>query len=201
MKLGKRQLMLATLVVALGAAVYLSWMLSDGDSLKITETLSSSSGYGDVELVNTGGEDDQVQETMGSEISSSEGEEEVSQTEEDGEAAQTMAQARLSRQQARDSASELLNQVLEGQDATDEEVNEATGKAAEIAENIIQESNIETLIKAKGYEDCIAIIEGDQCSVMVKIQMAQPNDAVIIKDIVHTQTGIEYDAIKIIEVN
>lgn len=197
MKFGKRQLVLATLVVALGAAVYLSWMITGDESLKVTETLENvSSEYGNAEFVSAGA-DEMLSEVMGDGVSSAE--ETENEETEDTETAETMAQARISRQQARDSASELLNEFLAKEGADTEEKTEAMQKVAQIADNILKENNIETLIKAKGYEDCLAVLENDQCSVMVKISLAQPNDAVIIKDIVHAQTGLSYDAIKIIE--
>ena len=196
MKFGKRQLILATLVVALGAAVYLSWMLSDHQGLRISEPEAASSEYGAAVLVNAG-EEEIARETMAG-VSS--GEEAAQETaafpEEETGDAETMAQARVARQQARDSAADILEEFLEKADEND---GEASRRAALLADRILKENNIETLIRAKGYEDCIAILEDGTCNIIVKIGMAQPNDAVIIKDIVHTQTGLDYGDIKIIE--
>lgn len=206
MKIGKRQLVLASLVLALGAAVYLNWVFSGDQKLVATDALSSDKEYGQAQLVNASGETsgEKGEESQGSGTASTsaapESEPETESTAGSATSA-TLAETRLARQQARDSATELLEDVIGNQDADSEEVKAAADKAAEIADNIIQESNIESLIKAKGYEDCVVMIENGECNVMVMIETAQPNDAVIIKDIVRGQTDIAYDKIKIVEVD
>ena len=112
-----------------------------------------------------------------------------------------LAEARLSRQQARDSAAELLEELLAAGEADSAELQAATEKAAELAETIVRENNIESLIKAKGYEDCVVYLENDSCNVMVVIELAQPNDAIVIQDIVRGQTDLPNDKIKIVPVS
>ena len=99
-KSGKRQLVLAALVMALGAAVYLNWQFSGNQQLLAADTLSSEKELGTAQLVN------------GEAESGTESEEETAaqSTAETGEAQFT--QARLSRQQARDEAVELLEGIL-----------------------------------------------------------------------------------------
>ena len=46
MSIGKRQLVLAALVVALGAAVYLNWQFSGDNQLLVTDTLASEKELG-----------------------------------------------------------------------------------------------------------------------------------------------------------
>ena len=72
-------------------------------------------------------------------------------------------------------------------------------QAAEIAKNIEQESNIENLIKAKGFAECLAFIQNGECSVVVSSTGLLDNEAITIKDIVAGQSGISYDKIKIVE--
>ena len=45
------------------------------------------------------------------------------------------------------------------------------------------------------------MLENGECNIMVMIETAQPNDAVVIKDIVRGQTDLAYDKIKSIEVD
>ena len=53
MAFGKRQLVLAALVVALGAAVYLNWQFSDNRDLLATNTITSSQKeLGEAQYVN-----------------------------------------------------------------------------------------------------------------------------------------------------
>ena len=203
MKIGKRQLVLASLVLALGAAVYLNWVFSGDQKLVATDALTSEKEYGQAQLVNASGE------TLEESALSQAPEESTAESGTEPETASTagkihsatLAEARLSRQQARDSATELLEDFLKEGDASSEELKAAAEKAAEIADAILQEDNIENLIKAKGYEDCVAMLENGECNIMVMLETAQPNDAVVIKDIVRGQTDLAYDKIKIIEVD
>jgi stage III sporulation protein AH len=55
------------------------------------------------------------------------------------------------------------------------------------------------LIKAKGFTDCVVFLQNSECSVVVKTKDSNPNNAVVIKDIVAGQAGVSYDKIKIIE--
>ena len=74
--------------------------------------------------------------------------------------------------------------MLDSTDSDEEARKEAVDEAAQIASNVLLESNIETLITAKGYQDCMVFIENDTCSVLVQTDLEQPNDAVVIRDIV-----------------
>lgn len=197
MKFGKRQLILGTLVLALGAAVYLSWMLSGNHQLLSTGALSSSGGnYGEAEYVNaseTGTSSEEVydiDDVMNGLISSQPSGENASSI---------IAAARLSRQQARDNAEETLEDIVKAAKSPDD-VKSASDKATKIANDIVAEANIESLIKAKGYTDCVCVITDDKCNVIVTIDTEMPNDAVIIKNVVNEQSGIAYENIKIVGV-
>ncbi len=68
-----------------------------------------------------------------------------------------------------------------------------------VAQNTLRENNIESLVKAKGFSDCVAYLQNSECSVVVKTKDSSQNNAIMIKDIVAGQAGIAYDKIKIIE--
>ena len=93
----------------------------------------------------------------------------------------------------------LLEKVLEDAGESAEAKKEAVAKSAEIAQNILKENNIESLIRAKGFGDCVVFIQNGECSVVIKGGKSVENGSVIIKDIVMGQADIEYDKIKIIE--
>jgi len=199
MKFGKRQLVLATLVLALGAAVYLSWMLSDDHELLATNALTQkkpAEDYGSAQYVNASADDEEIydiDDVMGEIV-----DDEAIETD---SFASKLADARLSRQQARDSASDILNGLLENPKLDAEGIKSAAEKACEIADTVILENSIESLIKAKGFDDCVVIIENDTCSVLVKITQEMQSDAIIIKDIVVSQAEISPENIKIVSVN
>ena len=69
-----------------------------------------------------------------------------------------------------------------------------------MANNIQQESNIENSVKAKGFADCIAFIENGQCNIAVATSGLLDSEAITIKDIAVSQTGLPMSNIKIIEV-
>ena len=89
--------------------------------------------------------------------------------------------------------------MLKSADKDDKAKKEAVEKAAEIAKNIEQETNVENLIKAKGFKDCVAFIQNGECSVVVQTDGLLDSEAITIKDIVQGQSGIGYEKIKIVE--
>ena len=104
----------------------------------------------------------------------------------------------LSRTQARDEAIDVLKLVTEDSEASAEAKAEAAAKISKIAVDIQNETNIETLVKAKGFEECVAIIADDAASVIVKAESLQANEAAQILAIVYETTGINPQNISII---
>lgn len=104
----------------------------------------------------------------------------------------------LTRQQSRDEAIDVLKLVSESTEATDEAKAEAQAKISKIATDIQNESNIESLVKAKGFDECVAVIGDDSVSVIVKAESLQAKDAAQILAIVYETTGISPDKVNII---
>ena len=109
------------------------------------------------------------------------------------------AAVRLSRQEARDSAVSLLQETM----AYGE--NEASQVSAELEELVnlaLCEAQIESLVIAKGYTDCVAYIVNDAVSIAVAAPeggLQQP-DVAVISDIVVTQSDFTMDQIYVVEV-
>jgi len=108
------------------------------------------------------------------------------------------ASATLTRQQSRDEAIDVLKLVTDSEDATDEVKAEAQAKISKIATDIQNEANIETLIKAKGFEECVAVIGEDSVSVIVKSEELLAKQTAQILAIVYETTGIAPDKVSII---
>ncbi len=109
--------------------------------------------------------------------------------------------ARLNRQQARDNALSLLQEAAKDEKADQAAVDEANQAIQTMADATMTEAQIENLITAKGYADCVAFLGEDSISVVVS---AMENgmtdaDAARIGEIVKEQTGLNADQIKIIE--
>ena len=108
------------------------------------------------------------------------------------------ALAQLSRQQARDQAIAVLQSVVST--STDEVSREqANADISRIASEIQTEAAIETLIRSKGFEECVAVISDGSASVIVRSDGLLPNELSQIKEIVWEQAGIDPLNIKIIE--
>ena len=91
----------------------------------------------------------------------------------------------LSRAQSRDEAIEVLKLVCENDEASEEAKAEAAAKISKIAVDMQNEANIETLVKAKGFEDCVAVIGEGAVSVVVKAESLQASEAAQILAIVY----------------
>lgn len=105
----------------------------------------------------------------------------------------------LQRRQARDEAMEVLQTVAASSTALDEAKEAALVDINRLALDIEREANIETLILSKGFEQCVAVINEDNCNVIVKTTGLLPGDVAQISEIVYEQAGIHPDNLKIIE--
>ena len=104
----------------------------------------------------------------------------------------------VSRQRARDEALEVLQGVVDNESADEATKTQALLEIAELAKAMEAEANIETLILAKGFEQCVAVINGDTCSVVVNGTELQENQISQINEIVYEQTGIKPTNIRIV---
>ena len=204
MAIRKRQLVLAALVVALGAAVYLNWQFGGNSQIVDAGTSVSDKELGAAQLVN-GSVDSSpssaVSEAVSSAVSggtASEGSSEAANTA-NTDVNTYFAQARLERQKSRDASQELVQKVLDDTTADESTKTEAANQAAEISQNIVTETNIENLVKSKGFVDCVAFIQNGACNVVVqKDGEFASADAIAIKDIVVAQAKISADKITIV---
>ena len=106
--------------------------------------------------------------------------------------------AALTRQQSRDEALDVLALVASSEDADAETKAEAQAKIAKIANDIQNEANIETLVKAKGFAECVAVISDESVSVIVKAESLLAKDTAQILAIVYETTGVAPENVSII---
>ena len=104
----------------------------------------------------------------------------------------------LNRQQSRDEAIDVLKLICDSEEASEEAKAAANAKISQIAVDIQNEANIETLVKAKGFEDCVAVISEGSVSVIVGAESLQAAEAAQIFAIVYETTGISAENISII---
>ncbi len=191
MSVWKRNAVVVAIVLFVGAAVYLNWSYNNQ-----TEETGDDPGkvLGETSLVN--GEQD---------------EEGTAQTGETGETGETdgeettqtgyFASARLNRQQARDSALELLQEAAADASADQTLIDEANASIQAMATYTMSEAQAENLITAKGYGECVCFLNEDSASVVVSATEngLTESDTARIVEIVMETTGLEANQIKIIE--
>ena len=183
MILGKRHIILAALVLSLGIAVYLNWAYSTSAGDFVATDASASGGdsetknYGDSKYVSANGEDVEV-----------------------SEASAYFEEARLSRTKSRDEAMDSLKSMFEDVSLSDDQKAELAVQATAMAQAIETEGNLENLIKAKGFEDCMVYLSEDTADVVVKTSGEfTKEDAAQIKDVLLSQTSIPVENISITE--
>ena len=164
----------------MGAAVYLNWQFAGTNKLPVGESEDASSQLGAAQLVNNA-----YVETVSDDLQAK------------ANTTDMFAEARLSRQNSRDEALELLDGVLADVEADSDAKKAAVEEASAMAQNILKETNVENLLKAKGYAESVAYITAEECSVVVAGDL-QDSDMLIVQEIVIEQTGLTADRIKII---
>ena len=171
----KKRAVAATVLVFVGAAVYLNWKYTDN-------VADTSKVLGQSTLVNSQEEtQESVQETPQSDY---------------------FATARLSRKQARDNAISMLQEAESVADADQSVLNEASEALQVLAAYTVAEAQIESLVTAKGYADCVAFMGDESISVVVSDSDGlDTTDVARIKDIVISETNYTAGQIKIMEAN
>ena len=181
----KKQWMMVALVAALGVAVYLNYYFTNEPTLSAgadTSSPSSDDGaLGDAYFVNGVVGDVPKEDASADET----------QTED------YFDQARASRIAAREESLRLVQETLGRADATAEEKKQAQELASAVAQRVLQESNIENLILAKGFADSVVFIDGDACSVVVKTEQLQQQESLQILEIVMAHGKIAADKVQI----
>lgn len=173
-QLWKRNAVVGTILVFVCAAIFLNGKYAEKVD-KPTKVLGQS------ELVSTDGD--------AAEVSAN------------AEGKDYFASARLTRQQARDSALSLLKEASENDDVDAETASEAAKSIETLASYTLSEAQIENMVTAKGYEDCVVFMSEDGVSVVVSTgeEGLQTEDIARITDIVKQETGLSAESIKIME--
>lgn len=107
----------------------------------------------------------------------------------------------LSREQARDEAMAVLQSVIDSEDAVEQVRTDAMEDICRIAAEIELEANIESLIMAKGFSSCVAVVNGESASVVVSSDGLLPGQVSQISEIVYEQAGVLPTNLNIIEKN
>ena len=187
MKIWKKNLVAAAVLVTVCAGIYVNWLYSQEQSvMSLTEALDAEKVMNADTLMLAG---DQEAISSGEEVQTT--------------ASDYFAAVRLSRQEARDAALNLLQEAMAYSEAEDgSKDTESAMELETIVETALSEAQIESLVIAKGYADCVAYMTGEGISVAVSSPEGglQEADVAVIADIVMQQSDYGLDTIRIVEV-
>lgn len=180
MKVWRKNMVAAAILVTVCAGIYINWLYTeDQATASLVDTLDEDKVLSEDLLVMSGG----VEPVQDSETVS-----------------EYFAAVRLSRQEARDSAVTLLQEAMAYSDSA--EAAQSNEKLEEIVQMALCEAQIESLVMAKGYTECVAYISEAGISVAVAAPEGglQQKDVAVIADIVLTQSDYTMDDIRVVEV-
>lgn len=178
MKIWKKNVIAVAMLVTVCAGIYLNWAYTeDQATANLVDTLDSSKLLSEDMLVMADSEFTETATTV----------------------TDYFAAVRLSRQQARDSAVNLLQEAIA---YDDKESAQSTVQLQELVDTALCEAQIESLVIAKGYADCVVYIAQEGVSVAVATPEGglQQDDVAVIADIVMTQSEYGLEDIRIVEV-
>jgi len=184
MKIWKKNMVAAAVLVTVCAGIYVNWLYTEENyAASLTDTLDAEKVMSDEMLLLN----DDFAAVASTDTTSSD----------------YFAAVRLSRQQARDSAVNLLQEAM-AYTAAEQGSKEAETamQLDEIVQTALTEAQIESLIIAKGYADCVAYMSGEGISVAVSAPEGglQQADVAVIADIIMTQSEYTMGDIRVVEV-
>lgn len=177
MKKWKKNIIAASVLLVVCAGIYMNWMFTNGQSVAdLTDKLDAETVLSPDGVI-LDAEDTTTNTTV-----------------------DYFAAVRLSRQEARDSAVNLLQEAMAYGD--DSEQQESNAQLEKIVETALCEAQIESLVIAKGYADCVAYMSESGISVAVASPEGgmQSTDVAVIADIVLTQSDFDMEQIRVVEV-
>lgn len=178
MKTWKKNIMAAAVLVTVCAGIYLNWLYTeDQTAANLEDTLDTAKLLSADTLVMN----DNTEQEMTT-------------------VSDYFAAVRLSRQQARDSAVSLLQEAMSY--SQDPEASKSNDQLEELVQLALCEAQIESLVIAKGYEECVAYISDGGISVAVAMPEGglKQEDVAVIADIVMMQTDFDIQNIRVVEV-
>ena len=168
--ISKGHIALAVMIVALGAAVWLNMRFSSEKYLGEATYVDNSEGS----AVATGAKVEEQEDYFVS--------------------------AKKERENARKEAQELIEETLKSSKLTETDKQKALEATKDMATRIENESNIETLLKAKGFKEAVAVISEKNVNIVVKTDGLTTAQTLQIQDIVTDETKIPLSNIKIVTV-
>lgn len=183
MIIGRKQIVLSALTLVLGAAVYLNYVLADGNGLfpaGFSAAPAEPSAAAEPDDLASYGTAEMVSATPSQ--------------------ADYFAQARLDKQTSRDYAVQTLQSIIGGGDLSNDEMVTNAIDAVSISKQMKSESVIESLILSQGFRDCVCWLDGATAKVVVESDGLEAAQAAAIKEIILAESDVPAEGIRIFEV-
>lgn len=173
---GKTQIAVTAMVLALAGAVWLN----------MKYTPSSGKYLGEASYVSNSSSSKEALQT--------------SAKASEGKSEDYFTKTKKERSDARKEAEETVKETLSSAKLTEDDKKSALAKLEELANRAESESNIEALLKAKGFEKALAVMNDTGISIVVKSDGLTSAQTLQIQDVVTTQTNIPLSGIKIVPI-
>ncbi len=188
MKIKKRHVVLAALVLALSSAVFINWQLSDAQGIgsKPAGRELGAVSYVSSDITSTSDEVQVNADIQGDDSKLSK------------EQLEYFATSRTERQKTQDEVKTMAMQVLELSDSSDEAKEDAVEQLNKLEEIFLSQSRVESTLKAKGFTECLCLLSDNSCTVIVPENELEDNSALIIKACVDEVTDLPFENISIV---
>lgn len=182
MKHVKRNISIAAALILVCGAVYLNWSYNTQFGKAEPERIKAEDAAAEVSEMS---EEDSVETAADAEPVSD-----------------YFSQARLARQKSRDEAVSLLENATKTDGASQETIDNAMNAISAMANTSMVETQVENLLLAKDYADCVAYISGDGITVAVPApeEGLTAEQVAAITDIITSETDFAAAQLKVVEV-
>lgn len=181
-KIGKKNLIIAGAVLLIGTAVVLNFVLFNKSDKNAGHDYGANAGMSDIFGTAPG-----TQSTSG-------GDNTPTNT---SKSDSYFSGVQVSRARVRDEALEVLNATLTNVNADETARSEALAEIKKLTDEMKLEANIESLVVSKGFDGCVAVLNGDRANIVVKCDDLIPAKLAQINAIVFEQAGIRPENISI----
>lgn len=182
MKIQRKHVVLASLVLALGAAVYINWQLSStpenistkelGKATYVNSNVSATADETELDLVSNLSKDQQ----------------------------NYFSNARLKRDKTADEVKNIALEALTLTESDEDAKESALAQLALLEELLMNQSTVENTLIAKGFSDCVCSISESSVTVIIAENEITENSSIIIKDAVSAVCDIPFESISVVTV-
>lgn len=174
----KNQIIITSLAMMIAVAGYLNYsgrIFGENDEVNLDSQ----------ELLDISMEDDLVIETPGEAVLTSQSTEGF------------VAEVRLNKEQVRARNKEVLMEIIDNQNLSDEQKQDAVAQMIQMTQIAEQEAAVETLILSKGFEEAVVSLTATSADVVVKSDELSEANRAQIEDIITRKTEISPENIVI----